>query len=220
MRMSSSVGSGLSRNNSMSVVRIPGVQKPHCSHDCRGTLLAAGEDIGARRDAFDGKDLVPIGLHRQHQARPRRMSVEQNGAGAAYAMLAAEMRAGQAKLVPQEIRKRDADRRRLLVAFAVDRQSDLADSRHVSVLWQYARYALSRARGAAVLSPIADDRMRRMNVIDGIERAQRFANLAQTLFLDSLADKHIFDIMRPYRCGTHAARVTEARVTLPFRPLR
>jgi hypothetical protein len=53
---------------------------------------------------------VAVGLHRQHQAGARRAAVEQDGAGAADAVLAAEMRAGEAEFIADEIGERDADR--------------------------------------------------------------------------------------------------------------
>jgi len=55
------------------------------------------------RDAFDGGDLVAVGLYREHQAGARRLAVEQHGAGAADAVLAAGMRAGETEIVAQAI---------------------------------------------------------------------------------------------------------------------
>src|SRR5579885_3179197 len=66
-------------------------------------LLQRVQRLAVGRDAFDRHDLVAVGLHREHQARAGRTAVEQNGAGAADAVLAAQMRAGKAQIVPQEI---------------------------------------------------------------------------------------------------------------------
>ena len=66
-------------------------------------LLQRMQLVGAGGDALDGQHLVAVGLHRQHQAGARRAAVEQDGAGAADAMLAAEMGAGEAELVADEI---------------------------------------------------------------------------------------------------------------------
>ena len=49
---------------------------------------------------------VPSRLHREHQAGARAAAVDQHRAGAAHAVLAAEMRAGEAELVAQEIGER------------------------------------------------------------------------------------------------------------------
>ena len=43
-----------------------------------------------------------FGLHGQHQAGAHRLSVEQDGAGAADALFAGEVRAGEMELVAQE----------------------------------------------------------------------------------------------------------------------
>ena len=69
-------------------------------------LLQRMQRVGIGRDAFDGHDLVAVGLHREHQAGARRIAVEQDGAGAAHAVLAAEMRAGEAQPMAQEIGQR------------------------------------------------------------------------------------------------------------------
>src|ERR1700716_4174020 len=78
----------------------------------------------AHRDALDRGDLVAVGLHRQHQAGARRLAVEQDRAGAAYAVLAAKMRAGEPEIMPDKIRQGDADLDLLLVTLAVDGQRD------------------------------------------------------------------------------------------------
>ena len=49
---------------------------------------------------------VAVRLHREHQARAHRLAVEQNGAGAADAVLAADMRAVEAEMVAQAIEQR------------------------------------------------------------------------------------------------------------------
>jgi hypothetical protein len=46
---------------------------------------------------------VAVGLHRKHQAGARRTPVEQDRAGAAHAVLATEMSAGQPKPMANEI---------------------------------------------------------------------------------------------------------------------
>src|SRR5258708_37810451 len=94
-------------------------------------LLQRMQLVGARRDALDGEEIVAVRLHGEHQARARRAAVHQDRAGAAYAVLAAEMGAGEAELMADEIRERDADLHFLLVALAVDRQRDLAGLAHM-----------------------------------------------------------------------------------------
>ena len=90
-------------------------------------LLQRVQLVRRRRDTFDGQEVVTVGLHGQHEAGSRRAPVEENGAGAAYAVLAAEVGAGEAKLVAHEVRERHAHLDFLfLVALAVDGQRNLA----------------------------------------------------------------------------------------------
>ena len=74
------------------------------------------------RQALDGGDGVSVGLHREHQAGAHRRAVDQHGAGAADAVLAAGMRAGQQQLVAQAVEQArarlDLDR----ACFSVDGQ--------------------------------------------------------------------------------------------------
>src|SRR5207248_5342259 len=57
----------------------------------------------ALREAFDGADLRALRLHGEHEAGTDRLAVHQHGAGAAHAVLAAEMRAGQPAVFAQRI---------------------------------------------------------------------------------------------------------------------
>ena len=51
---------------------------------------------------------MSVGLHREHQAGAHRLAVEEDRAGAADAVLAADVRAGQAELVAQEVAQQQA----------------------------------------------------------------------------------------------------------------
>src|SRR5258708_4605069 len=53
------------------------------------------------RESFDGRDRSTLRLGRQHEARLHRLAVEQHGAGAADALLAADMGAVELELVAQ-----------------------------------------------------------------------------------------------------------------------
>src|SRR5205085_1394871 len=81
-------------------------------------------------EPFDRADLRAFGLHCEHQAGAHWASVQQHGAGAAHAVLAAEMRAGQATILAQRVGQAaprfDLDRARL----AVDGERDLQLFRH------------------------------------------------------------------------------------------
>src|SRR6266566_788150 len=106
MRTSCSVGSGLSRRNSMSVVRMPGVQKPHWSPWCSWKACCRGCSLSAEG------------------AMPSTVRISWPSACTANAVLAAEMGAGEAELVPDEISQRHADLDFFFVPLAVDGQRD------------------------------------------------------------------------------------------------
>jgi hypothetical protein len=93
-------------------------------------LLQRMQPIRGRSDAFDGEEFMSVRLHREHQAGPRRAAIEEDGAGAAHAMLTTEMGAGQAKLVTHKIGQRHPDLDLLLVPLAVDGQRDFSRLAH------------------------------------------------------------------------------------------
>ena len=59
-------------------------------------------------EALDGEHLLAPGLDREHEARPDGDTVDDHGAGAADAVLAAEMGAGQPELFAEEVGERHA----------------------------------------------------------------------------------------------------------------
>ncbi len=83
----------------------------------RGQVVIVGEPL-------DRHHLGAVGLHRQHQAGAHRGAVDDHGAGAAHAVLAAEVSSGEPQLVAQAIRQRharlDLDFHLLAVDFKAD----------------------------------------------------------------------------------------------------
>ena len=73
-------------------------------------LLNRMQALGIGRQALDGGDLSPVDLDRHEQARPHRLAVEQDGAGAADAVLAAHVRPRQAQSRAQEIAEEEPRR--------------------------------------------------------------------------------------------------------------
>ena len=69
-------------------------------------ILEHAEFARRRREAFDGRDLVAVGLHREHQAGPHRLAIEQHRAGAADAVLAAGMGADQEQILAHGVEQR------------------------------------------------------------------------------------------------------------------
>ena len=79
------------------------------------SLLDGMQGSVIRRKAFDRRHVMAFGLDRQHQARPDRLSVEQDCAAAAHAVLASDVSSGEAEVMAQVIRQQPAriDRRRM-----------------------------------------------------------------------------------------------------------
>ena len=69
-------------------------------------ILDHAEFARRRRQAFDRRDLVAVGLHREHQAGAHRLAVDQHRAGAADAVLAAGMGAVEQKILAQCVEQR------------------------------------------------------------------------------------------------------------------
>src|SRR5581483_11632166 len=77
-------------------------------------------------EAFDRHDLAALRLHSEGQARADAPTVEEDGAGAADAVLAADVRAGQPELVAEEVGEQRAGLAVAAPRYAVDRQLDHA----------------------------------------------------------------------------------------------
>ena len=72
--------------------------------------------------------LGAVALHRKHEAAAHHGAVEQHRAGAAHALLAADMAAGQAEIVAQEIDQRLARLDALAHVLAIHAQTDLTEA--------------------------------------------------------------------------------------------
>src|SRR6516165_6310395 len=68
-------------------------------------LLQVG-DLVRIRHAFDGVDARAVALHRQHQAAAHHHPVDAYAAGTAYAVLAADVTAGERDVFAQEVDQR------------------------------------------------------------------------------------------------------------------
>ena len=74
--------------------------------------------------AFDRSHLTAIGLDGQHQAAPHGLAIDNHRAGAADAVFAAQMHAGIARVIAQEIAERFAGLDRGAFGSAIDRHFD------------------------------------------------------------------------------------------------
>jgi hypothetical protein len=72
--------------------------------------------------SLDGLHFTPVGLHAQHQARIDRLAVDNHGARAAVADVAAFLRAGEPGLVAQHVEQAAVGLDRQLAHLAVDFQ--------------------------------------------------------------------------------------------------
>ena len=104
-------------SSSCAVSSMAGVQKPHCSALRAAERVLQVGDRSAVRHALDGLDLRAVALHRKRQAAAHDHAVDAHRAGAAHAVLAADMAAGKAQRLAQEVDQRharlDASRRPL-----------------------------------------------------------------------------------------------------------
>ena len=79
----------------------------------------------AGRHALDGRDLAAVGLDREHRARLHGAAVEMDGAGAALAGVAADVRAGQVEVLAQGLDEQPSRLDVELPGRPVDRQLDV-----------------------------------------------------------------------------------------------
>ena len=79
-------------------MRIPGVQKPHWSAWWRRNASWSGVSVAVAREPLDRDDLGAVDLHREEEARAHGDAVEPHRARAADAVLAADVRPGEAEL--------------------------------------------------------------------------------------------------------------------------
>ena len=87
-------------------------------------------------EALDGAHVLPVAGDRKGDAGARRLAVDQDGAGAAHAVLAAEMRAGEPAMLAQEVAEVRARLDHRGDRPAVDRERD---RRHGRNTWSSAR---------------------------------------------------------------------------------
>jgi len=79
----------------------------------------------ARREALDRGDPRAVGLDREHRAALDRLAVEVNRARAAARGVTADVRAGQAELLADEVDEQEPRLDRVGPRLAVDRDGDL-----------------------------------------------------------------------------------------------
>src|SRR5262249_42633078 len=87
-------------------------------------LLKRVQPITVGCERLHGGDRVAVRLHGEHQARPRGRTIVVDRACAAYAVLAADVGAGQTELVAEEIAQQQARLDPTLAALAVHRGDD------------------------------------------------------------------------------------------------
>ena len=80
---------------------MPAVQKPHWKPCASRKACCIGCSVAVGRKALDGGDLAVLGAEGRDQAAMHRLAVEQHGAGAAIAGVAALLDAEPAELAQE-----------------------------------------------------------------------------------------------------------------------
>jgi hypothetical protein len=88
-------------------------------------LLHRAEVLGVVADALDRRHLVALRADGEHQARAHRLPVDEHGARPAHAVLAADVGAGEAEVVAQEVRQQAAGGGGCRARHPVDAQADV-----------------------------------------------------------------------------------------------
>src|SRR5262245_52050972 len=89
---------------------------------------------------LDSENVCSVGLDGQHQTGPRRLAIDEDGARATDALLAAHADASKTNVLTEKIRKQLARRHCPLKGLPVDRQADGKLSRHrLALLFNGAR---------------------------------------------------------------------------------
>ena len=117
------------------------MQKPHCSAWCSRNASCSGE-LATPASPSTVSISQPSACTARSEARADRDAVEADGAGAADAVLAADVRAGQPERVTQEVGEQQPRLDELAVAAAVDGDLDVDHAPHCPL----AAHARRRAR--------------------------------------------------------------------------
>ena len=114
------------------LIRMPGVQKPHCSACASRNACLQGMEraVALGGQAFDCRHARAVGLHREHQAGANGLVVDQHGAGTADAVLAADVRAGELQVMAEEVGEQQARLDFACERGAIDGQSDRDQAGH------------------------------------------------------------------------------------------
>ena len=111
------------RSSSWAARIIPGVQKPHCRPCLFQKLSWSGWSCSPSASPSIVVTSAPVGLHRQGGAGLGRHAVDEHGAGAALARVAADLRAGLLRDDPDEMDQQQSGLDLVLVPAAVHRDA-------------------------------------------------------------------------------------------------
>ena len=102
------VGAGWRARKSVAAIRIPGVQKPHCSACCSRKARCSGFSSPSAARPSTVRISAPSAWTASSRHERTDDAVEDHGAGAADAVLAADVRPGEAERVAEEVRQQQA----------------------------------------------------------------------------------------------------------------
>src|SRR4029077_2783481 len=94
-----------------------------------------GGEVAVGHERFDGVDAAAVDCGGERQARQPRRIVDQHGAGAALAAVAARFRSGQSDVFPQIIQQQNVVGNRVGAGAAVERE--LQNARHGVLRWLF-----------------------------------------------------------------------------------
>src|SRR5690242_4421813 len=91
-------------------------------------------ELAVASQALDRRNLGALGLHREQEARAHCLAIEQNGARAAYAVLAADVGAGEREILAEVIAEQLPRLDRAVIEDAIDRDGQVLFARHLLTL--------------------------------------------------------------------------------------
>ena len=112
-------------NRSVAAIRIPAGAEPALECVVTSERLLQRRQRALTRDRLDRLDLAAVDLHGEQAAAAHRDAVDEHRAGAADAVLAADVGAGQPQVMAEEIRQQEPRLDGLLHCAPVDRRFEL-----------------------------------------------------------------------------------------------
>src|SRR4051812_34153476 len=172
-------------------------------------------ELAALLQALDGRDLAAVGLHREHGAGFDRLAVQHHGAHAAVRRVAADVRAGEAEILADEMHEQEARFDFRLAHRAVHRDADLVLRHDYCPPARCSALRKARVASTRVISRLYSTEPRRSALGEPAFAARRAASamlfsfkaFPERIFMASTASNGV---------GATLVRPMPARSTAPF----